>query len=128
MCRVSPEYTKIAVRWGGSCPTTGISPPPEKEFFNHNLLVRIHYIIVMIKWTGLAPWEFEFPFPISLTSTFLHLHHLKIHGSQPLGELTPSWLYLTSMLAISYGPGIPYRGTSLCLGPYGGPREVGCFF
>jgi len=25
----------------------------------------------MIKWTGLAPWEFEFPFPGSLTSTFL---------------------------------------------------------
>ena len=24
-----------------------------------NLLVRIHYIIVMIKWTGLAPWEFD---------------------------------------------------------------------
>ena len=29
-----------------------------------NLLVRIHFIIVMIRWTGLAPWEFEFPFPI----------------------------------------------------------------
>ena len=35
------------------------------------LLVRIHQIIVMMKWTGLAPWEFEFPFPGSLTSTFL---------------------------------------------------------
>ena len=33
--------------------------------------VRIHFIIVMIRWTGLAPWEFEFPFPGSLTSTFL---------------------------------------------------------
>ena len=50
-------------------------PPPktqrEREFSIDNLLVRIHYIIVMIKWTGLAPWEFEFPFPGSLTSTFL---------------------------------------------------------
>ena len=27
----------------------------------------------MIRWTGLAPWEFEFPFPGSLTSTFLGL-------------------------------------------------------
>ena len=36
-----------------------------------HLLVRIHFIIVMIRWTGLAPWEFEFPFPGSLTSTFL---------------------------------------------------------
>ena len=35
-----------------------------------NLLVRIYFIIVMIRWTGLAPWEFEFPFPGSLTSTF----------------------------------------------------------
>ena len=43
----------------------------EREFFIDNLLVRIHYIIVMIRWTGLAPWEFEFPFPGSLTSTFL---------------------------------------------------------
>jgi len=36
-----------------------------------NLLVRIHFIFVMIRWTGLAPWELEFPFPGSLTSTFL---------------------------------------------------------
>ena len=34
--------------------------------------VRFHFIIVMIRWTGLRPWEFEFPFPGSLTSTFLH--------------------------------------------------------
>ena len=43
----------------------------EREFFIDNLVVRIHFIIVMIRWTGLAPWEFEFPFPGSLTSTFL---------------------------------------------------------
>ena len=36
-----------------------------------NLLVRIHFIMVMIRWTGLAPWGFEFSFPGSLTSTFL---------------------------------------------------------
>ena len=24
-----------------------------------NLLVRVHFIIAMIRWTGLAPWEFE---------------------------------------------------------------------
>jgi len=36
-----------------------------------NLLVRILFTIVMIRWTGLAPWEFEFHFPGSLTSTFL---------------------------------------------------------
>jgi len=44
--------------------------PAERELFIDNLLVRIHFIIVMIRWTGVAPWEFEFPFPGSLTSTF----------------------------------------------------------
>jgi len=43
----------------------------EREFFIDSLLVRIHFIIVMFRWTGLAPWEFEFPFPGSLTSVFL---------------------------------------------------------
>jgi len=41
----------------------------EREFFIDNLLVRVHFIIVMTMWTGLAPREFEFPFPGSLTST-----------------------------------------------------------
>ena len=44
----------------------------EREFFFiDNLLIRIHFIIVMIWWTGLAPWEFEFPLQGSLASTFL---------------------------------------------------------
>ena len=30
----------------------------EREFFIDNLLVRIHFIIVMIRWTGFAPCEF----------------------------------------------------------------------
>ena len=45
--------------------------PSERKFFIDNLLVRIHFIIVMIRWTGLAPCEFGFPYPGSLTSTFL---------------------------------------------------------
>ena len=36
-------------------------------------LVREYFITAMIRWTGLAPWEFEFPFPGSLTSTFLEV-------------------------------------------------------
>ena len=47
----------------------------EREFFIDNLLVRIHYIIVMFRWTGLAPWELEFPFSGSRTSTFLEGDH-----------------------------------------------------
>jgi len=46
---------------------------PDSNPLIANLLVRIHFIIVMIRWTGLAPWEFEFPFPGCLTSTFLDL-------------------------------------------------------
>ena len=37
-------------------------PKDEREFLIGNLLVRIHFIIVMIRWTGLAPLEFESPF------------------------------------------------------------------
>jgi len=33
-----------------------LTKAPEREFFIANLLVRIHFIIVMIRWTGLAPW------------------------------------------------------------------------
>ena len=36
---------------GGAC--------PEREFFIDNLLVRIQCTVEMIRWTGLAPWEFE---------------------------------------------------------------------
>jgi len=28
---------------------------PEREFFIDDLLVRMHFIIVMVRWTGLAP-------------------------------------------------------------------------
>jgi len=38
----------------------------EIEFFIDNLLVRIHFIIVMIRWTGLAPWKYDFPFPVAV--------------------------------------------------------------
>ena len=31
-----------------------ITTAPEREFFIDNLLVRIHFIIVIIRWTGLA--------------------------------------------------------------------------
>ena len=41
----------------------------ERDFFIENLLVRIHFIIVMVRWTGLAPWDVAFSFPGSLTST-----------------------------------------------------------
>ena len=54
-----------------SGPAGGAHHARERELFIDNLLVRIHLIIEMIWWTGLAPWEFEFPFPGSLLSTYL---------------------------------------------------------
>ena len=32
--------------------------PARERVLIDNLLVQIHFIIVMIRWTGLAPWEF----------------------------------------------------------------------
>ena len=32
-----------------------LAPALQRELFIDNLLVRIHFIIVMIRWTGLAP-------------------------------------------------------------------------
>ena len=43
----------------------------ESDFFIDNLLVQTHLIILMIRWTGLALWEFRFPFPGCLTYTFV---------------------------------------------------------
>jgi len=58
----------------------------EREFFIDNLLVRIHFIIVMTRWTGLAPGEFEFSFPGSLTSTFLGQGARKHAKELPAGD------------------------------------------
>ena len=44
----------------------------DRAFFIDNVLIRIHFIIEMIWWTGLVPW-FEFPFPGSLISIYLHV-------------------------------------------------------
>ena len=58
------------------CHALETNNPSEREFFIDNLLVRIHFIIEMIWWTSLAPWDFEFPFPGSLISTFLGAQHV----------------------------------------------------
>ena len=60
-------------------PVAVLRPPPPKiarngvikrEFLIDNLLVRIHFMLEMIWWTGLALWEFEFPFPDRLTTCY----------------------------------------------------------
>ena len=42
----------------------------ESELFIENLLVRVHFIIVIIGCTALVPYEFELCVPGSLASTF----------------------------------------------------------
>ena len=42
----------------------------------------------MIRWTGLAPWEFEFLFRGSLTSTFLAGN--KVYHMAHLGDGSPT--------------------------------------
>ena len=58
----------------------------KREFFIDNLLVQIHFIIVMIRWTGLAPWEFEFQRGQIPTPTDAMLHPWR-----------PCWYYSRSL-------------------------------
>ena len=84
--------------------TTRHGSSREREFFIDNLLVRIHLIIVMIRWTGLAPWEFEFPFPGSLTSTFLGSSTFCKSQSQTLTPQPPTVNPATSNLPLTPQP------------------------
>ena len=53
---LQPDVT--GTRLFNCCGLVALPPPVrEREFFIDDLLVRIHFIIVMIRWTGLAPWE-----------------------------------------------------------------------
>ena len=61
----------------------------EKDFSVDNLLVRIHFIIVIIRWTGLAPCDFEFPFPGSLTYTFLVLYLVLLSAAPQRHPMPP---------------------------------------
>ena len=56
----------------------------EKEFFIDNLLVPIHFIIAMIRWTGRAPREFEFPVPGSLISSLMALEEAEMDRASHL--------------------------------------------
>ena len=59
----------------------------KREFFIDNLLVRIHFSMVMIRWTGLVPREFEFPLAGSLTSTFLNRGEVAWDAAGTTGNL-----------------------------------------
>ena len=96
---------------GRHAPVGDAQRPPrssERDFFIDNLLVRIHFIIEMIWWTGLAPWEFEFPFPGSLTSTFLVPDSHREQGIRHVRSLY--LLYRATSRIRNRHPVGPYRG------------------
>ena len=93
-----------------TCSQLALSPfCVQREWFIDNLLVRIHYIIVMIRWTGPARWECEFPFPGSLTSTFcvqvaaIRLSHLCLSLAHTL-YISHSFAW---SLSLSLSPSLP---------------------
>ena len=77
----------------------------EREFLVDNLLVRILFFILMIRWTGLAPWEFEFPFPDHLWAG-----EVDYRGTSLIRNRPPLGTY-----------------SSICLGPHGAPSGGGLF-
>ena len=94
MVRQMPPPLSMARAWEpGDAAAWNHTPP----FFIDNLLVRIHFIIVMIRWTGLAPSEFESPFPFrqhacSSTLPPLHVrpyppHHLTLPSTESPNHL-----------------------------------------
>ena len=65
------KYSERVLGWGKSRPEVarrGRFPGAEREFSTDNLLVRITFIIVVIRWTGLLPWV-HFPSPLSFGLT-----------------------------------------------------------
>jgi len=52
---VSTTIVAYLSRGGPTYLEAGLS---EREFFINNLLVRIHFIVVMIRCTGLVAWEY----------------------------------------------------------------------
>ena len=52
------DALRIQLSMGDRIPERADEISQGRECFIDNLLVRIHFIIVMIRWTGLAPWEF----------------------------------------------------------------------
>ena len=90
------------------------------DFFVDNLLVRIHLIIVMIRWTGLAPGEFDFPFSGSLTSTFLYLDY-----SQVEVDILDSWYKFVNFRRKCYDEPFSSVSTKLLIRCSGYAASVG---
>jgi len=55
MDSISTSYTKKETSHAPADAVCNVDHAPKRQFLIDNLLVRIHFIIVMIRWTGLAP-------------------------------------------------------------------------
>jgi len=82
----------------------GSPHPTQREFFIDNLLVRIHFIIVTIRWTGLAPSEFE-----SVGSAALPHRFCRYSTRGSLAGLSVLWC------STHVAHRIPHSGTTSCL-------------
>ena len=76
-------------------------PCAEREIFIVNLLVRIYSIIVMIRWTGLAPMEFldnsqvfrQHPVVVFREHPFAHSRAVVRDGSGPSKLRAYDWMF-----------------------------------
>ena len=101
VCIHNIPATSMVTRVSRSCLSSRSPPLPERDAFVANLLVRIHVIIKMIRWTGLAPWESEIPFPGSLISSFLApLPHGPLFLS--IFQVRPSFFYFYPCMALVF--------------------------
>ena len=66
-----------------------------------NLLVRIHFIIVVIRWTGLAPWDPQYTGTIQTPSPFSG-DGVEIHPEEFLGR--SSYVGTYDLLGVEYDP------------------------
>ena len=95
----------------------------EREFFIDDLQVRIRFIVEMIWWTGLAPWEFESSFPGGLISTLQMAEYAKVSLEQLqqscdyISELGFNILIGRAPYKLLDTPVLTYRGSSLIRTP-----------
>ena len=81
-------------------PPAGTPAAREREFFIDNLLVRIHFIIVMIRWTGLAEAR-------TTRRRSCHRHHRHCHPLSLSPSSTTICREVVRLLLLEKGPATP---------------------
>ena len=99
------KYKKIKCVGQATPPLVPSRIDRETEFLIDNLLFRNHFVIVMIRWASLAPWEFESPFPGSLISidllrTSMDVQHMSIDVTLRISD-RPLYLFRSALSTFS---------------------------